>query len=146
MSRWDLEHLNIINYALLLLSGCMSGGIWWALRLVGLLDERNVVEWSVLRCSGCPVLMCGRCVLLMVCRLPSRVPCGRSGLSPCCVLCATCYLNRLKTNQSALYIKRQFVPHRTRHMSTCKASLWMLYREKLVVCCYNTMSLYVTVR
>jgi hypothetical protein len=28
----DLEHLNIINYALLI--GCMSGGIWWALRLV----------------------------------------------------------------------------------------------------------------
>ena len=27
-------------------------GIWWALRLVGLLDERNVVEWSVLRCYG----------------------------------------------------------------------------------------------
>jgi hypothetical protein len=34
-------------------------GIWWALHLVGLLDERNVVEWSVLRCSGCRVLICG---------------------------------------------------------------------------------------
>ena len=85
----DLEHLNIINYELLLLSGCMSGGIWWALRLVGLLDERNVVEWSVVRCSGCRVLMCGRFVLLMVCRLSSRVPCGKSGFSPCYVLCAT---------------------------------------------------------
>ena len=42
-----------------------------------------------MRCSGCRVLMCGRCVLLMVCRLSSRVPCGRSGFSPCCVLCAT---------------------------------------------------------
>ena len=30
-------------------------GIWWVLRLVGILDERNVVEWSVLRCSGCRV-------------------------------------------------------------------------------------------
>ena len=28
-SKWlDVEHLNIINYALLLLIGCMSGGIW----------------------------------------------------------------------------------------------------------------------
>ena len=25
---WDLELLNIINYAVLLLSGCMSGGLW----------------------------------------------------------------------------------------------------------------------
>ena len=54
-----LEHLNIINYAVLLLIVCMSGGIWWALRLVGILDERNVFEWSVLRCSGCRVLICG---------------------------------------------------------------------------------------
>ena len=29
------------------------------MRLVGLLDERNIVEWSVLRCSGCRVLICG---------------------------------------------------------------------------------------
>ena len=37
----DLEHHNIINYVVFLLSGCMSRGIWWVLRLVGLLDERN---------------------------------------------------------------------------------------------------------
>jgi hypothetical protein len=55
----DIEHLKIINYALLLLRGWMSGGIWWALRMVGLFDERNVVEWRVLRCSGCRVLTHG---------------------------------------------------------------------------------------
>ena len=35
------------------------------------------------------VLTCGRCVLLMVWRLSSRVPCARSGFSPCCILSAT---------------------------------------------------------
>ena len=49
-----------------------------------------MVEWSVLRCSGCRVLMYGRCVLLMLCRLSSSISCGKSsGFSPCCVLCAT---------------------------------------------------------
>ena len=80
------------------------------MRLVGLLDERNVVEWSALGVEflsagqnnirvSCLcvivgailsisfVLTCGRCVLLMVWRLSSRVPCGRFGFFPCCVLC-----------------------------------------------------------
>jgi hypothetical protein len=60
------------------LSLASSWASWWA-----------KCGWMERTCSGCRVLMCGRCVLLMVWRLSSRVPCGRSGFSPCCVLCAT---------------------------------------------------------
>ena len=52
--------------------------------------SKIVVEWSVLWCSGCRVLMCGRCVLLMVWRLSSRISwCGKSSVFSYCVLCAT---------------------------------------------------------
>ena len=46
------------------------------------------------------------CVFLMVWRLSSRVPCGRSGFSPCCVLCATQDRNLLAVLYESVVVYR----------------------------------------